>query len=86
MSVLYVLVPVALVLVGAAIGAFIWAARQGQFDDLATPSIRAVVDDAGEVPATRVDSSDPGCPVSGCPHGGLDWVLAPEQEGIAGEK
>lgn len=48
MSVLYVLVPVALVLVGAAIGAFIWAARQGQLDDLVTPSIRAVVDDAGE--------------------------------------
>jgi len=48
MSVLYILVPVAVILVGAALGAFIWATRQGQFDDLATPSIRAVVDDAGD--------------------------------------
>lgn len=57
MSVLYVLIPVALVLVGAAVGAFIWAARQGQFDDLATPSIRAVVDDSGDASADRKERS-----------------------------
>ena len=51
MSVLYIVVPVALVLVGAAVLAFLWAARRGQFDDVTTPAIRAVVeDDSGEPP------------------------------------
>ena len=45
MSVLFVLVPAALVLVGAAIVAYVWAARRGQFDDLTTPAIRAALDD-----------------------------------------
>jgi len=46
-SVLYVLVPVALALVVTAVLAFVWAARQGQFDDTTTPSWRAVMDDDG---------------------------------------
>jgi cbb3-type cytochrome oxidase maturation protein len=46
-SVLYVLVPVALGLVVTAVLAFVWAARQGQFDDTTTPSWRAVLDDDG---------------------------------------
>ena len=50
MSVLYVLVPAALLLVLAAIAAFLWAARRGQFDDLTTPALRAVHDDAGKHP------------------------------------
>jgi cbb3-type cytochrome oxidase maturation protein len=49
MSVLFVLVPAALALVGAAIAAYVWAARRGQFDDLTTPAIRAALDD-DEVP------------------------------------
>jgi cbb3-type cytochrome oxidase maturation protein len=28
-----------------AVGAFVWAARSGQFDDLTTPALRAVHDD-----------------------------------------
>jgi cbb3-type cytochrome oxidase maturation protein len=48
MSVIFIVVPVALVLVGAAVAAFVWAARRGQFDDVTTPAIRAVVDDADE--------------------------------------
>ena len=46
MSVLYVLVPVALLLVAGAVAAFGWAARRGQFDDLTTPAIRALQDDS----------------------------------------
>jgi cbb3-type cytochrome oxidase maturation protein len=44
MSVLYLILPVALLLGGAAVAAFIWAARQGQFDDLTTPSMRILED------------------------------------------
>jgi cbb3-type cytochrome oxidase maturation protein len=49
MSVIYVLVPVALALVGGAVVAFLWATGRGQFDDLETPALRALRDD-GEPP------------------------------------
>ncbi|HRJ50695.1 MAG: cbb3-type cytochrome oxidase assembly protein CcoS [Phycisphaeraceae bacterium] len=45
MSVIYVIVPVAVLLAGAAVWAFLWAARQGQFDDLDTPARRVPLDD-----------------------------------------
>lgn len=45
MSVLYVVVPIALVLVGVAIAAFLWATRRGQFDDVATPAVRILLED-----------------------------------------
>ncbi len=46
MSVLYIVVPLASVVVAVAVGAFLWATRQGQFDDLETPAVRALHDDA----------------------------------------
>jgi len=46
MSVLFLLVPLALLVVVAALVGFAWAARQGQFDDLETPALRVVRDDA----------------------------------------
>ncbi len=45
MSVILIMIPVALVLAGLGILAFIVAAKSGQFDDLDTPAIRAVFDD-----------------------------------------
>ena len=45
MSILYVLVPLALVVVLVAVIAYVWAARHGQFDDLDTPALRAIQDD-----------------------------------------
>ena len=45
MSVLYVLVPAALALVLAAVVAFVWAARHGQYDDVSTPAMRVLHDD-----------------------------------------
>lgn len=45
MSVLFVLLPVALLFAAVAVGVFVWAARAGQFDDLETPSIRILHDD-----------------------------------------
>jgi cbb3-type cytochrome oxidase maturation protein len=45
MSVLYIVLPLALLIVGVAVGAFVWATRKGQFDDLKTPGMRVVHDD-----------------------------------------
>lgn len=45
MSVLYVVVPLALFIVAVAVGAFVWAANRGQFDDLETPAVRMLHDD-----------------------------------------
>ncbi|MEX1362852.1 MAG: cbb3-type cytochrome oxidase assembly protein CcoS [Nannocystaceae bacterium] len=46
MGVLYFLIPLALVVVALAIAAFRWALASGQFDDLDTPSVRVLTDDA----------------------------------------
>lgn len=45
MSVLYLVLPLALVVVAAAVVAFIWSARSGQLDDLDTPAMRMLHDD-----------------------------------------
>lgn len=46
MTMLLILVPVSLLLVGVAVWAFFWAADQGQFDDLDTPAITPLLDEA----------------------------------------
>lgn len=45
MSVIYIVLPLALLVVFAAVLAYIWAARSGQFDDTTTPAIRPLIDD-----------------------------------------
>jgi cbb3-type cytochrome oxidase maturation protein len=45
MSVLFVVLPLALLIVFAAVIAFVWAARRGQFDDLTTPALRVLQDE-----------------------------------------
>ena len=45
MSVIYLALPIALLLVGAAFMAFRWSVRSGQLDDLDTPAYRALFDD-----------------------------------------
>ena len=52
MEVLYILFPAALVLAAIAVGAYVWAARNGQFDDVETPPLRMLHDDQ------QVDASD----------------------------
>jgi cbb3-type cytochrome oxidase maturation protein len=52
MSVLYIVVPLALLVVGAAVAAFVWAANRGQFDDLDTPAVRMLHDDEERKPPT----------------------------------
>ena len=45
MSVLFVMLPVALLLASSAVAGFIWASRGGQFDDVDTPPHRMLFDD-----------------------------------------
>lgn len=45
MTILYLLIPLGLLLLAIAIGAFFWATRSGQFDDLDSPAWRVVLDD-----------------------------------------
>ena len=45
MNVLFALVPLALALAFAAVLAFRWAVRDGQFDDVDTPALRVLLDD-----------------------------------------
>jgi cbb3-type cytochrome oxidase maturation protein len=47
MSVLFIMVPVALIIVGAAVSAFVIIARAGQYDDVDTPAYRMLEDDDG---------------------------------------
>jgi cbb3-type cytochrome oxidase maturation protein len=45
MEILVVLIPLALLLGATFIGAFIWSARKGQYDDLKTPKFRMLLED-----------------------------------------
>ncbi len=45
MSVIFVVLPLALVIASVAVAAFVWAMRNGQYDDLNTPSLRILQDD-----------------------------------------
>ena len=45
MEVLFLLLPVALLLVAVVAGVFFWAANSGQFDDLDSPAYRILLDD-----------------------------------------
>jgi cbb3-type cytochrome oxidase maturation protein len=59
MSVLYLVVPLALLLVLGAVWAFVWAAGRGQFDDLDTPALRMLHDDAESRRTTKRAGSTP---------------------------
>ena len=45
MSVIYLMIPLALLLAFSAVTAFVWAARSGQYDDVDSAAARAVVED-----------------------------------------
>ena len=59
MSMLYVLIPLALVLLLAAVLAFIWASRSGQFDDLDSPAWSVVLDDDEKPHPSKPVDDDP---------------------------
>lgn len=45
MNILLLLIPLSLMLLAVAIGAFVWAVRRGQFDDLDAAALDILVDD-----------------------------------------
>lgn len=56
MSVIFLVVPLATVIVVAAVVAFVWSARRGQFDDLDTPAVRMLHDDVTVEDSSRHQS------------------------------
>ncbi len=46
MSAIFIVLPLALCVSALAVGAFVWAVRRGEFDDLETPARRMLADDA----------------------------------------
>lgn len=45
MDILFLLIPISLIIMGIAIGLFLWAIRSGQFEDLEGPAHRILMDD-----------------------------------------
>lgn len=58
MSVLWIVLPIALVMAGAAVAAFLWVVRSGQYDDLDSPPWRVVLDE-DDSPSRRPDQPLP---------------------------
>ncbi|MCG6872287.1 MAG: cbb3-type cytochrome oxidase assembly protein CcoS [Gammaproteobacteria bacterium] len=76
MEVLYLLIPIALLLVGLVAVALLWAVRSGQFDDLEGPAHRILMDDEGVAkPASGED-----------PHRQADKAHRREADQAGGEK
>tara|TARA_R110002167_G_scaffold363560_1_gene583821 strand:- start:19745 stop:20008 length:264 start_codon:yes stop_codon:yes gene_type:complete len=59
MSVIYLMIPAALLLAALGVGAFIIAAKKGQFDDLDTPALRAVLTTTKPQPSTKKKQASP---------------------------
>lgn len=53
MTILFLILPITLLLSLTAVVGFAWATRNGQFDDLRTPALRAIHDDARSRRARR---------------------------------
>lgn len=60
MNALLILIPLSLVLLLAAIWAFAWAVKRGQFDDLDTPAIDILQDDPEPRRASKENQHDAG--------------------------
>lgn len=59
MNILLMLLPISLLLLIVAIGAFAWAVRKGQFDELDTPALDILADDEREArPKSSIATSD----------------------------
>lgn len=68
MAILAYLVPISIVLLIVAIGAFAWAVRGGQFDDLDTPPLDILRDDDSDSDSGDSGDGDHGAAGRG-PHG-----------------
>jgi cbb3-type cytochrome oxidase maturation protein len=61
MSVLYILIPAALILGLGFLAAFLWMLRRGQLDDLDTPPVRMLFDDEPGKTTSATDQSAGQC-------------------------
>lgn len=59
MSMLYVLIPLAVVLLAFAVWALLWAIKTGQFDDLDSHGWSVVLDDDQKPPPLDDDEQEP---------------------------
>lgn len=57
MSILLVLIPISLLLLGIAIAAFVWAVKRGQYDDLDTPALDILIDNERPAPPRAAQGS-----------------------------
>ncbi|MFN7182863.1 cbb3-type cytochrome oxidase assembly protein CcoS [Thermomonas haemolytica] len=55
MTILLFLIPISLILLGIAVLVFVWAVRNGQFEDLDTPALDILRDEPPAPPASRTD-------------------------------
>ena len=62
MKIIYVMIPLAIVLVGLAIWALVWAIRSGQFDDLESHGWGPVLDDDTKPPSADDPEDNAGDP------------------------
>lgn len=53
MSIIYVLIPLAVVLVSFAVGIFFWAVKSRQFDDLEKQGMSILFEDDDKAPAAK---------------------------------
>ncbi|MDZ7661764.1 cbb3-type cytochrome oxidase assembly protein CcoS [Thiohalophilus sp.] len=61
MEILYLLIPIAVIVMAVAIGALVWAVRSGQFDDLEGPAHRILMDDDDpRIPSRREEPESRG--------------------------
>lgn len=61
MNILYLLIPLAVLIMVVAAGAFIWAVKNGQYDDLEGPAHRILMDDDDpRIPGKRTRSESDG--------------------------
>lgn len=59
MSVIYIVFPLALLIVAIGVAAYVWATRSGQLDDLETPALRMLHDDSDTAHGPRRDGGSP---------------------------
>ena len=58
MNILLLLIPLSVMLLVVAIGAFVWAVKRGQFDDLDTPAIDILTEDGTPSPLPDPERRD----------------------------
>lgn len=81
MGIIYALLPLSLALALIALGAYLWALRAGQFDDLETPALRVLFDDVD------ADESERKNPTGGSheTHPNAEGPTHAPSEGLRGE-